>query len=67
MIDFKKLLNKSRCCLCGTPGHINSYVQNIDGIQLCKKHSDMFLYNGLIKEGDDDLWHFVNKEDLKLF
>ena len=67
MIDFKKLLEKSRCCICGTPGSTSNHTQNVDGYQLCKKHSDMFLQNGLMHEGEDDEWHFDNEEDLKLF
>lgn len=67
MVDFKKLLEKSRCCICGTPGLISNYTQNVDGCQLCEKHSKMFLNSGLMHEGADDLWHFDNIEDLKLF
>lgn len=57
MIDFKK-----HCCICLKLG----CKHEIDNLYLCDKHFDMLLCAGQLFEGEDDEWHFENKEDLKL-
>ena len=54
----------SKCILCGSN---DAYEFFDESTCICKKHFKMFLANGLLKEGSDDLWHFINESDLKLF
>ena len=54
----------SKCILCGSH---DAYEFFDERVCVCKKHFKMFLANGLLKEGPDDLWHFINESDLKLF
>lgn len=54
----------SKCILYGSHDVYDFFDERA---HLCKKHFKMFLNNGLLKEGSDDLWHFINESDLKLF
>lgn len=54
----------SKCILCGSHDVYEFFDERVC---LCKRHFKMLLTNGLLKEGSDDLWHFINESDLKLF
>lgn len=42
------------------------YQHEVDDIKLCYNHFRMMLRAGLLFEGADDDWHFINCEDIKL-
>lgn len=64
MIDFE-----CNCVICHRPiskENKKNYPFEIDGIKLCYNHFQMALCAGLLLEGMDDEWHFININDIKL-
>lgn len=58
------LFNK-RCEICGKPTS-DQYVNEIDDHIICIHHFRMLLEAGLLLEGMDDEWHFINANDIRL-
>lgn len=61
MIDFK-----CNCAICHRFISKKNYPFEIDGIKLCYNHFQMVLRAGLLFEGIDDEWHFINADDIRL-
>ena len=52
-----------KCKICNT---VHGIIKEIDGVLLCYHCFNMLLCAGWLFEGEDDCWHFENKEDLNL-
>lgn len=61
MIDFK-----CNYAICHRLISKKNYPFEIDGIKLCYNHFQMVLRAGLLFEGIDDEWHFINADDIRL-
>lgn len=55
---------KKRCYLCNKSNDLYEYFD--ESFPICHKCFNMLLRAGLLKEGQDDLWHFINDEVRKL-
>lgn len=54
-----------RCYFCNKKSS-DLYEEFDECFPICHKCFNMFLRAGLLKEGPDDMWHFINDEVRKL-
>lgn len=57
-------MKKEKCCLCNKSSDL--YEEFDECFPMCRKCFNMLLRAGLLKEGPDDMWHFINDEVRKL-